>query len=269
MKKVLLVAIAVAMMVAVLSGALMVSGQGVVRVTVDGNNVFFPDANPFIDENGRTLIPVRFVVEDLGAKVDWNPQYKEVYITKNDVRVLIRINQTHIFINDQMKTMDTKAIIKDDRTYVPIRYVAEALGASVDWDSGSRTVIIKTITELEPTPIPGAVVTPNPNSNLTPGPQNPEDRVKVEEDGEFSELSISFFWSSDRSRYLADCDYAESVIASKYDSEIAKEVIDMVRNRTERVDTFRKTIRYDGKNVDIISSGGIIIHFWNAGVNPR
>ncbi|TYQ16796.1 UNVERIFIED_CONTAM: YARHG domain-containing protein [Acetivibrio alkalicellulosi] len=113
-----------------------------IRVNVDGKGVFFPDAKPFIDQNNRTLIPVRFVTEDLGAEVDWNQESREVYILKDDINITIRINDRNINVNNNIIEMDTEAIIKDDRTYVPIRYVAESLGATVEWDSKTKTVII-------------------------------------------------------------------------------------------------------------------------------
>ncbi|HOA98329.1 MAG TPA: stalk domain-containing protein, partial [Acetivibrio saccincola] len=71
MKKII-TAIIVAMILPVMAGMLIVSANENVSVTVDGKKVVFPDAKPFIDENGRTLIPVRFVTEDLGATVEWN-----------------------------------------------------------------------------------------------------------------------------------------------------------------------------------------------------
>lgn len=115
-----------------------------IKVTVDGKTVDFPDAKPFIDDNNRTLIPVRFVVEELGADVVWNGKKKEVYIYYNDIYIMLKINSNKIQIessNDNtINDMDTKAIIKNSRTYVPIRYVAEGLGATVQWTN--NTVII-------------------------------------------------------------------------------------------------------------------------------
>ena len=114
-------------MLSIVGGIIPVSGNANVTVTVDGKKVIFPDAKPFIDENGRTLIPVRFVTEDLGANVEWNAESREVYITKDGVSIMIRIGEERILANGSTKIMDTKAIIRYDRTYVPIRYVAEEL----------------------------------------------------------------------------------------------------------------------------------------------
>ncbi len=219
----------------------------------------FPDAKPFIDENGRTLIPVRFVTEDLGATVEWNAEDREVYITKDKANVLIRIGQERILVNGVTKTMDTKAIIRYDRTYVPIRYVAEGLGATVGWDAGTRTVIITTVKDVQPTPTPSATPTPTVE-------YDPAKWVNVIEDEASVELYIVFGWSDIREVYLKDCDYAESVIAKKYNAEIAKKVMDIARSKTHRRDNFTKIIEFEGKQIEIVSSGGIMIYFWKEGI---
>ena len=106
MKKIIITTIIIAMMATLIGGVLMVNANADVSVTVDGNKVVFPDAKPFIDENGRTLIPVRFVTEDLGATVEWNAQDREVYITKDGVYIMIRIGQEMILVNGRTKAMD-------------------------------------------------------------------------------------------------------------------------------------------------------------------
>ena len=139
----------VAIMVTLAGVTWTVNGATTISVTVDEKTVNFPDAKPFIDNNGRTLIPVRFVTEDLGAKVEWNEKNKVVYIRKDAVNISVRINETDIVVNNRKITMDTKAIIKDDRTYVPIRYVAESLGATVGWNANTNSVIITTGTNTD------------------------------------------------------------------------------------------------------------------------
>lgn len=111
--------------------------DGALSVRVNGMLVEFPDALPFIDSNNRTLIPVRAVAETLGCKVDWNGNTRTATCTKNGISVAIAIGDQNLTVTKSGKkstvTMDTQAIISEDRTYVPIRYVAEALGAYVDY----------------------------------------------------------------------------------------------------------------------------------------
>ncbi len=108
-----------------------------VDVRVNGVVTEFPDAKPYIDENDRTLIPLRFVSEALGADVSWNQQHKIASVEKNGIRCDITIGSKAMAVTQNGKTstvmMDTQAVLKDSRTFVPIRYVAEALGAYVDY----------------------------------------------------------------------------------------------------------------------------------------
>lgn len=117
---------------------------GAPDVRVNGSIVEFPDAGPFIDENSRTMIPVRFVAENLGAKVSWDQDTQTATIEKGYITVKITIGDAELFVINEgipeKVTMDTAAVLRDSRTYVPIRFVAEALGAYVDYSDEYRTV---------------------------------------------------------------------------------------------------------------------------------
>ena len=115
-----------------------------IRVSINGKNIDFPDVKPFIDENGRTLVPIKFISEALGAGVSWNNSTQEVNINKDATAVNIKIGGKNIIVNGSAKAMDTKAIIKDSRTFVPVRFIAEALGATVGWNASSGGVEIRT-----------------------------------------------------------------------------------------------------------------------------
>ena len=113
-------------------------------VRVNGELVDFPDGQPYVDANSRTMIPVRFVTEALGAKVSWDGPNQTAVIEKDGTTVKIKIGSTDLTVIKSGKTstvkMDTAAVVKDGRTYVPIRFVAEALGAKVDY-SGTHSVV--------------------------------------------------------------------------------------------------------------------------------
>ena len=115
-----------------------------VRVFINSQLVQFVDGEPFVDSNNRTQIPVRFVSEALGAKVEWEPTAKRVTIIDEGREIILNIDQKKIMVNGQGKTLDTAAKIKDDRTFVPLRFVSEGLGAEVTWDPVGRNVYITT-----------------------------------------------------------------------------------------------------------------------------
>lgn len=122
--------------------AMPIFAAGVIRVVVNGERVVFPDAQPYMDANNRVLIPVRFVSEELGAKVNWNKNTKTVTIVDGNNTVVLVVGEKKIKVNGVTKQLDTKAIIKNTRTFVPLRFVSEALGATVEWDSKGKSVYI-------------------------------------------------------------------------------------------------------------------------------
>ncbi len=113
---------------------LTVEGSEDITIKVNDKTVVFPDAKPFVDNNGRTQVPIRAVSELLNCKVDWQQDISTVVITKdNGDTVKITLNSNVMTINEKPVQMDTAATLKDDRTFIPVRFVAEALGLTVNW----------------------------------------------------------------------------------------------------------------------------------------
>lgn len=97
--------------------------------------------------NGRTMFPVRFLAENLGATVAWNEEKQLVTITgknqnQEDVTILITIGAANAQINGQSVALEAPAFVDQNRTFMPVRLIAEALGASVDWNEAEQKVII-------------------------------------------------------------------------------------------------------------------------------
>ena len=113
-----------------------------IKVRVNGEIVSFPDQGPVIDSNSRTLVPVRFATEALGATVTWNDTTHTATISKNGISVDVAIGKKDITVtkgdDKTTTTMDTEAVLINNRTMVPIRFIAEALGAYVDWSDSYR-----------------------------------------------------------------------------------------------------------------------------------
>lgn len=97
---------------------------------------------PFIDENNRTQVPFRLTLETVGADVSWDNETRTAIATLNDIEVRIPIGESYIVVDNQKVENDTKSLIKDGRTYLPIRKVMESFGYKVGWDGLSQTVLI-------------------------------------------------------------------------------------------------------------------------------
>lgn len=112
---------------------------------VNGTSTMIDPANsqivPFIRDD-RTLVPIRFVSEALGATVTWDDATRTVRIVKDNTKIIMVVGQNTYNKNRRDYTMDTPSIIYGDRTYVPLRVVSEALGKEVQWDDATRSIII-------------------------------------------------------------------------------------------------------------------------------
>lgn len=113
-------------------------------VMIDGQVVDFPDAKPFINQDSRTLCPIRFIAENLGADITWNGETRTVLITKESTEILLSIGDNKALVNGTEKTFDTVPQIFEDRTYVPLRFISEAFNMDVNWDNQTKTVLIST-----------------------------------------------------------------------------------------------------------------------------
>ena len=106
-------------------------------VNVDNEAVIY-DTAPVI-RNDRTLVPIRIVTETLGGKVDWNGVTKEVTLHIDGKEIKMTVGKT-------LEKYGVAPVIIDGRTFVPVRLVADELGATVAWDDATKTV---TITKIE------------------------------------------------------------------------------------------------------------------------
>ncbi len=100
------------------------------NITIDGEEVDLDGNEPFI-ENDRTLVPFRSILEEAGAKVDWNENQNKVTATLDGNKVEMVIGNKTILVNGKKVKLDVAPVIKDDRTYIPLRGAFESLGYSV------------------------------------------------------------------------------------------------------------------------------------------
>ena len=99
------------------------------------------DAKPFIS-NSRTLVPLRFIIEAIGGDVAWDGDSRVVTVNSKGKNIILPIDSKKITVDGKEIAIDQAAIIKGDRTYVPIRFVAENLGMNVNYINESREIEI-------------------------------------------------------------------------------------------------------------------------------
>lgn len=129
-----------------------------VQISINGEALDIPQeyGYPFIDRQARTIVPIRIISETLGHNVEWEGSTRTAII--DDIR--IKIGDNKIQTPDGIIKMDTVAIIKDNRTHVPVRFVAEALGYEISYDGPKYSNGYKHMVDIK-----GEIKTPTDNGN--------------------------------------------------------------------------------------------------------
>ncbi|MBT9157221.1 MAG: Oligopeptide-binding protein AppA [Firmicutes bacterium] len=138
-KRILVGALVVAMVVTLFGGLSFVQANAPWRVLINGAPLTM-DVLPVV-QNGRTLVPMRAIFESLGAQVHWDDATSTVTAYRREAAIALQIGNRTAWVNGPSRQLDVPPIIVGGRTMVPLRFVAEALGATVGWD-GAVTVTV-------------------------------------------------------------------------------------------------------------------------------
>jgi len=150
------IALAVIALVALWAGTFAMA-QGI-RVVLDGEVLAF-DVPP-VEIQGRVLVPLRGIFERMQAYVEFDEATRMIHARRGTVVIRLQLGSRTAYINDRPTTLDVPAMAIQGRTMVPLRFVSEALGAMVEWDGTTRTVVITT-RAAAPRPAPPGAAQPS------------------------------------------------------------------------------------------------------------
>lgn len=125
-----------------------VYAEGGITLYLDGEKVSCDPAPEII--NNRTMIPVRAVYEKMGAKVLWDEKTRTVSVSYKEIKIEMKIGSDVATVNGMGMKLDAPAIIKNDRTMIPLRFIGEAVGSNVLWEDKTRSVYITSPEEVPP-----------------------------------------------------------------------------------------------------------------------
>lgn len=222
-----------------------------ISVYVNNNKITFPDQKPYIDPNKRTMVPVRFVSEALGSSVAWDQSNQIVTIVRREKTVKLRVGETKALVDGVTKTFDTKAVIKNQRTMVPLRFISETFGADVEWIAKSSTV--KIIMDN------GYVIPVDTKAHVDVGEKNDPNKI---------DITLNIDTAEELEPQFVD---SEKILASKFGTEKAKEIITYARKKQKRFDEVPlKYWNINNQLIEVGSYGGywsVVINIWQPGVN--
>jgi len=119
----------------------MLAGDVPVKVVLDEKPLAL-DTEP-VNKNGSLLVPLRTIVEALGAQVDWNGEDRSITITTNNKTVKMTIEDEKAYINGSEYILDAPPLLISGKTMVPLRFISEATGCKVYWYDTVKTVLIE------------------------------------------------------------------------------------------------------------------------------
>ncbi|HEY8349999.1 MAG TPA: copper amine oxidase N-terminal domain-containing protein, partial [Clostridia bacterium] len=141
MKKLFALLLAAVMMFAGAGGHCFAAAETTVSIWLDGEKIVFPDAQPILAD-ARVLVPVRGFFEKIGVTVDWNPKSRMVIIKDDAREIMMEAGNRAVLNNGAVEYLDCSVLIKDNRAYIPIRYISENFGCKVQWDGKTRSVYV-------------------------------------------------------------------------------------------------------------------------------
>lgn len=139
------------------------------QVTITVDKAIVKTDVPPINVQGQTLVPVRGIFNAFKADIDWIACEQRVFVRKDNTVIWLRIGEPHAKVNDDIIPLAVPAMIYRGRTMVPLRFIAESLGAQVNWDPGTQTITI--LTKQEQTAPAETVVPPAEPEEV---PEEPE-----------------------------------------------------------------------------------------------
>ena len=216
-----------------------IEGRG--EYFVDGNTPGVKmDAAPYISQD-RTFVPVRFLGNALGVtneNIFWDTEASKAKLVLGSRSAELTIGKKELLAGSQANIMDVAPELKNARTYLPARFVAEALGYQVDfidglvvcYPEGTEKPDVSAVKQYLQEQQPQQGETYNLNGYAVP--VKPKTEILIS-DSKVNKVEIKLGIIIPNRDVQAQCDEAEQILSSKLGSEFAKKVVDLARQKTE------------------------------------
>jgi len=115
-----------------------------VKVQINDEIVDFPEVQPFIDDKGVLLVPLRALSDKLGYRVGWAKQGDDLVVSmiKNQQQVLLKSDESQALVNNKKISLESSPTVHEGNTYVPLRFITETFGAAIEWNEANQIAIV-------------------------------------------------------------------------------------------------------------------------------
>lgn len=166
-----------------------------VKIEIDGKEMV-PKDMPAVIIDGRTMLPMRQIAQELGCEVNWNEAAQQIYVMRESDIIVFTVNSKAGYENGKEFTMDVPATIVNDRTMLPVRALADALHLNIKWDDPNRTVSIQsgdTFVKDEPkAPESGQTTAGTLTGIQTPSAKDADQTFTIQADGPMGRYEKTF-----------------------------------------------------------------------------
>ena len=166
-----------------------------VKIEIDGK-AMVPKDMPAVIIDGRTMLPMRQIAQELGCEVNWNEAAKQIYVMRGSDIIVFTVDSKTKKENGKEITMDVPATIVNDRTMLPVRALADALHLNIKWDDPNRIVSIQsgdTVVKDEPkAPESGQTTTGTLTGIQTPSAKDADQTFTIQADGPMGRYEKTF-----------------------------------------------------------------------------
>lgn len=166
-----------------------------VKIEIDGK-AMVPKDMPAVIIDGRTMLPMRQIAQELGCEVNWNEAAKQIYVMRGSDIIVFTVDSKTGYENGKEFTMDVPATIVNDRTMLPVRALADALHLNIKWDDPNRIVSIQsgdTVVKDEPkAPESGQTTAGTLTGIRTPSGKDADQTFTIQADGPMGRYEKTF-----------------------------------------------------------------------------
>lgn len=166
-----------------------------VKIEIDGK-AMVPKDMPAVIIDGRTMLPMRQIAQELGCEVNWNEAAKQIYVMRGSDIIVFTVDSKTGYENGKEFTMDVPATIVNDRTMLPVRALADALHLNIKWDDPNRIVSIQsgdTVVKDEPkAPESGQTTAGTLTGIQTPSGKDADQTFTIQADGPMGRYEKTF-----------------------------------------------------------------------------
>lgn len=166
-----------------------------VKIEIDGK-AMVPKDMPAVIIDGRTMLPMRQIAQELGCEVNWNEAAKQIYVMRGSDIIVFTVDSKTGYENGKEFTMDVPATIVNDRTMLPVRALADALHLNIKWNDPNRIVSIQsgdTVVKDEPkAPESGQTTAGTLTGIQTPSAKDTDQTFTIQADGPMGRYEKTF-----------------------------------------------------------------------------